>query len=259
MHLEQSVVNDTFNAMKQTIIKGKQISPLKIMFYGENGAGKSKTLSFAKSPIMLDMEGNSDHIEIEKAPVTSFTKFDNWIDYLIASEHEYKSLIIDSVDSLQMFISTEINSKYSKNDLAYGKESAIWAKYIKEIIDKLEYLRVKKGMNIFMTAQRKTKTENNPMTEPYDRYDVKINEQMRAFCNWCQAICLLTKNVILDSKDASFGKKKAKNVEHRVLYTHGTPAYFGKNVFDLPETIFIEKGEKGWEHFLSHIKNYYGI
>jgi hypothetical protein len=235
---------------------GRTACPLKGIIYGDNGVGKTTTLAKAQNPIIADMEGNCGHIEVAKERITDLAVFHEFLDFLFVVN--YSSCIIDSLDSLQILLSEKINRSHTEKELSYGKDAAIWARHIKEITDKLERLHSIKRMNILFTAQRKVKTDNNPMTEQYDRYDVKINEQMRTgFCNWVQFICLLMKDTVLDDKQTGFGKKKAKNIERTVLYTHGNPTYYGKNVFNLPERILMEDAAKGWEQFTNNVRNFY--
>jgi ATPase subunit of ABC transporter with duplicated ATPase domains len=246
-----------FRGVEITI--GKIAMPLRAMFYGENGAGKTSIFACAQKPILFDMEGNCGHIDkVEKTRIQSLAQFHSCLDDLIIQDHEFKSLILDSADSIQIYLNHLIEKSHTPEQLAYRRAGAVWTKHVTEIIDKLEYLNCKKRMNILITAQLKTKSANNPMTAQYDRYDIGLNDEMRkGFCNWVQCIALINKEVILEDKSAGFGKKKAKGIDRRVLHTKGAPTYFGKNVYDLPEKILVETPEKGWEEFTKHVKNFY--
>jgi hypothetical protein len=233
---------------------GKRMSPLRGIVYGDNGVGKTTLLSTAKTPIIVDMEGNCGHIDAPKCRVTSLDDFNDLLNVLQTQDHNYKSLVIDSLDSLQTFLGESIGKKYSDKDLSYGKSAGIWAKHIKDLVAKLEALSNSKGMSILFTAHWKVKLANNPMTEGYDRYDMRINEEMRTgFCNWVQFIFLAMKDVILeDEKSVGFGKRKAKSIERRVLHTRGEPTYYGKNVFNLPAKMPMD-----WEQITTNILNFY--
>jgi len=254
--MEVQTVNEkkafVFNGKEMCI--GKKISPLKGIVYGDNGIGKTTLLASARNSIIIDMEGNCGHIDAAKCRVTNFEEFHNFLDQLTIQQHDFKSLVIDSIDSLQILIAERIAQKHTTQELSYGKSAAIWAKTIKDIIGKLEGLNIHKGMNILFTAHWKVKSANNPMTEQYDRYDMRINEEMRTgFCNWVQFILLAMKDVILeDDKAPGFGKKKAKSIERRVLHTRGEPTYYGKNVFNLPAKIPMD-----WDQFVTNVKNFY--
>lgn len=250
----QSVIQKPVFMFKgHEILTGKRMSPLKVIIYGDNGIGKTTFAACAKNPIIIDLEGNCNHIEAPKQRITSLDDVEEFLNALIMQDHDYKTLVIDSLDSLEILISEKITNNYTTQELSYGKSAAIWARHIKDIIEKLERLS-NSGMNIVFTAHWKVKTANNPMTEQYDRYDLRISEVMRTgFCNWVQCILLAIKEVIFEEKNATgFGKKKAKNIERRVLYTRGDPTYYGKNVFDLPAKIQLD-----WEQFTNSVKNFY--
>lgn len=243
-----------FMFLDQEITVGKRISPLRGIVYGDNGIGKTTLLASSMNPIIMDIEGNCGHIDAPKYRMTDLDLFHKFLDELQNQDHDYKSLVIDSLDSLQIIIAELIAKRHDPKELSYGKSAAIWAKYIKDITAKLERLNSSKGMNILFTAHWKVKPANNPMTEQYDRYDMRINEEMRTgFCNWVQFIFLAIKDVQLeDDKAPGFGKRKAKNIERRVLHTRGSPTYYGKNVFNLPEKIAMD-----WEQFTTSVKNFY--
>jgi len=173
---------------------------------------------------------------------------------LLANEHEYKTLVIDSLDSLQTFILERMSQQHTTQELSYGKSNAILAKHIKEIVGVLEALQNKKNMNVLFTAHWKVKTANNPMVDQYDRYDMRINEEMRTgFCNWVQFIFLALKEVVFDeNKDAVFGKTKVKGMERRVLYTAGDPTYYGKYVFNFPPKMMMD-----WTEITKNVKKFY--
>jgi AAA domain len=252
-------VKGTFKFTIGEITVGITIMPLRGMVYGENGAGKTSLFSWAPKPILFNMEGNCDHINhVEKIRIQSLEHFLSALNDLITKEHNYKSLILDSADSIQIYLNNLIEKTHTPEQLAYRRAGCVWTKHVTEIINKLEYLNSIKRMNILITAQLKTKTANNPMTEQYDRYDIGLNDEMRkGFCNWVQFIGFINKDVVKEEKGGGFGKMKAKNIDRRVLHTKGTPTYFGKNVYDLPEKILLESAEKGWQEFTKHVKNFY--
>lgn len=260
MQIENIIDNQSVAQKPVFIFKGHEISggkkmaPVKAIVYGDNGVGKTTFAASAKNPIIVDLEGNCDHIEAHKKRITSLDEFEEFLNALLNQDHDYKTLVIDSLDSLETLISEKISQIYTAQELSYGKNVGIWMNCIKNLVAKIEGLNRNKGMNVIFTAHWKVKAANNPMTEQYDRYDLRINEQMRTgFCNWVQCILLAMKEVIFEEKDkAGFGKKKAKNIERRVLYTQGDPTYYGKNIFRLPGKLPLD-----WEQFTLNIKNFY--
>lgn len=260
--LQDQVTDTQFEPAKVFKFRGKEvkvgrtISPLKTMIYGENGIGKTEFASKPETSIIMDCEGNCGHIERAKPEETlkSMDECQEFINDLLRQDHDHKYLVVDSLDAIETLMSEKINSLYTAQQLSYGRSKEIWAKHIKEFIDSLDRLIVNKKMNITFTAHSRIKQVNNPMTEPYDRYDLRLNEAMRTgFCNWVHCILFATKEVIFEErKETGFSKKKAKGIERRVLYTRGDPTYYGKNVFNLPPKIRLDHQE-----FITHVKNFY--
>lgn len=254
--MNNEIINEKqeFTFKGQVISHGKRMTPLKGIVYGDNGVGKTTLFSSSLKPIIVDMEGNCSHISSPCCRITKYDDFMALITSLLANEHEYKTLVIDSLDSLQTFILERMSQQHTTQELSYGKSNAILAKHIKEIVGVLEALQNKKNMNVLFTAHWKVKTANNPMVDQYDRYDMRINEEMRTgFCNWVQFIFLALKEVVFDeNKDAVFGKKKVKGMERRVLYTAGDPTYYGKNVFNFPPKMMMD-----WTEITKNVKKFY--
>lgn len=241
------------------ITRGITIGPMRGIVYGDNGVGKTSTLACAMNPIIMNMEGNCDHINADKKRITKLEDFHGLLNDLLIQPHDYKTLIPDSLDSTQILLNEKIMNTYSLKQLSFGKDAGIWKIYIKEIMDKIEKLSTIRGMNVLFTAHLKVKSVNNPMTEAYDRYDLRVNEEMRnGFCNWAQFIVFAQKEVILEEEEANFGKKKAKSLVRRAWYTQGDPTYYGKNVFNLPKKIpMMETPQEGWEQFINNVKKFY--
>jgi len=255
-------MNAPINIPNKLTFRGKQITggkrrmPLKLIIYGDNGIGKTSFGTYAKNPIIMDLEGNCVHISTDKERLHTLEDCKEFLIALLSQSHDYKTLVIDSLDSLEAYFSESIVRRYSESKLVYGKKD-VWSNEVKEFIEILESLSTKKTMNIIFTAHWKVKPANNPMTQQYDRYDLRINEAMRTgFCNWVQCILLAMKDISFEEKEAGFGKKKARKSVTNVLYTRGDSTYYAKNVFDLPEKIPFNK-DKSWESFISYVNKFY--
>jgi hypothetical protein len=256
MQVEQVVGN--VSRRQIPIITGIQKVPLKGIIYGDNGAGKTSTLSHAMNPFIFDMEGNCSQIEAARTTITNLTQYNNAVDYLLYESHEYKSLIIDSLDSIETFLTQQMEGQYGKSQLEYSRDGKILKAGAQDILVKLDKLHRERKMNILFTAHLDTKAANNPMVENFDRFDLRLHKSMKTvFCNWVQFICLLQKVPTLE-KGGGFGKMKAKDNDRRVLHTRGTPTYYGKNVFNLPSEIYMgNNAEEGWKKFIEQINNFY--
>lgn len=74
--------------------------PPRIVVYGEAGIGKTTFAASATKPLLIDLEGSADYIDVAKAKPKNYAAVLELIDAVINEEHEYKTLVIDSLDWL---------------------------------------------------------------------------------------------------------------------------------------------------------------
>lgn len=251
VHLKEKV---PFSFGGKFITAKKAMTPLKIIVYGYNGVGKSTFASEAKNPIFMDLEGNVDHLEVPKQPISSLIDVVEFLKCLLEQSHDYNTLVIDSLDSLGLLVTEYVTKTYSKADLAFGKDSVKSIEKCREIVALLDRLRKEKKMHIIFTAHSCVKRCENPLTETFDKYELKLNEKMASiFCNWVHCILFAVNDVFFEAeKGKQGGKQKAKNIMKRSMYTMGNTAYVAKNVFDLPSKMDFK-----WEEFKQHVMKFF--
>ena len=125
------------------IIKGIVPSPRRIMLYGEHGVGKGTWASKAPSAFFLDIEGGLNDIDCERTEkLGSAREVSDALTWLLASEHDYKTCVVDTVDWLEQLIHRQIVSDEgsakikSIADISYGKGYAravpIWTWFLSQ-------------------------------------------------------------------------------------------------------------------------------
>ena len=157
---------------------GKKISPfqkaaslkkrLKLFLWGDSGVGKTTlALQFPK-PVVIDMEGGTDHyggeFQFDVLRAVTPDELMEAVDWLKVNEHPYRTLIIDPItiywDSLQkkwsdIFLKRNKGSKGYKHEF-YDLQPKDWLTIkseFKELVRKLIAL----DMNVIVTAREKTK------------------------------------------------------------------------------------------------------
>ena len=99
--------------MLETIQRGKQARPPRVLLYGVEGIGKSTFGSQAPKPIFLQTEDGLDEIDCDRFPLA--TKFDDVIaalKSLAAEKHDYESVVIDSLDWLERLVWDKLCQQY---------------------------------------------------------------------------------------------------------------------------------------------------
>ncbi|CAB4132213.1 phage_P_loop, phage nucleotide-binding protein [uncultured Caudovirales phage] len=223
------------------LVVGKQMLPPRVCIYGNHGIGKSTLASQFPAPIFINTEDGLDSLDVTSFPRAQVIDdvVEN-IKALLKEEHEFKTLVIDSVDWLvEPLISTNVEENNTKADLAYGKAQMMVAEEFREILQGLDALRRKKGMNIVLLAHAAVTRFESPLTEPYDRYQPKLPNRANALLQeWCDVIAYAGFRVIVKKADVGFNNQVARGVTtgERLLHVTENPAYVAKNRYGCPDT-----------------------
>lgn len=219
-----------------------------MLVYGVEGIGKSTFAAGAPSPVFIQTEDGLGALQVDHFPIaTRVSDVLDAIGSLFSDDHEFKTVVIDSLDWLETLIWRDIEAKYDAKDLAYGKGAMIAADKWREILDGLTALRNERGMAVVLIAHTEIKRFDSPETEPYDRYQPKLQARSSALVReWCDAVFFANYKTIVKKDDVGFNKTVARGIStgERMLFTSERPAYMAKNRYSLPESIPLS-----WEAF----------
>jgi len=228
------------------VLRGKIIAPLRLLMYGTEGVGKTTFGAGAPGAIFLCGEEGTNHLDVARFP-----KVESWADVLEAirvlrtEPHEYKTLVIDTLDSLEPHCWAHVAHAAGKRDIedfGYGKGYIAafgeWQRYFAE----LETLRRDRGMIIITIAHAQVRPFKNPAGADYDRYSLKLHERAAGLAKEWHDVVLFARHEEFVRDDS--GRAKGVSTGARVLHTVRTAAWDAKNRYDLPETLPLN-----WEDF----------
>ena len=162
--------------------------------HGTEGVGKSTFASHAPKPIFIQCEDGLDEIDCEKFPLaTSYDDVVAALTELRTGQHEYETVVVDSVDWLERLIWDKLCSQYGVNSIeqvdgGYAKGYTHALMYWREIVDRLNVLRNEKGMVILLIAHSKVERFEDPESSPYDRYSPRLHKHAAALLSeWSDA------------------------------------------------------------------------
>ena len=238
--------------------------PPKTTIEGEAGVGKSFFACSAPKPFVINTDDGIDEILLripdimvaDAVPVGdnegNAKLYDSIIDTLteLAKEkHDRKSIIIDSLDRLEILAQAKVCVEHSikaPEDLGYGKAYVYARGKIQRVLAGLNYLRDEKGMEPICVCHTQIRTINKPTLEPYDVFTLKLHKSASAdIMEWSDAVLFLTFKMIIQKKDTGFGRKdsRAINTGERIILTSGSQGVDCKNRFGLPSEIPAEYEE----------------
>ena len=236
----------------KSIRKNTSIAAPRVMVYGVEGIGKSTFAAGAKNPVFILTEDGLGSLAVDHFPVAK-TAADvlDAIATLIKDDHDFNTVVLDSVDWLDNLIWTDVEATHDAKDLAYGKGAMIVAERWRDVLAGLNHLRNEKGMCVILIAHTQIKRFDSPEVEPYDRYQPKLQERSSALIReWCDAVLFANYRTIVKKDDLGFNKTNNRGVTtgERLLFTSERPAYMAKNRYSLPESLPMS-----WEAFTSAI------
>lgn len=230
------------------ITRGRQIGPRKIMLYGTAGIGKSTFASMAPAPIFLPTEDGLRDIDCVSYPVLkTFEEVLDAVRELRDAPHDYKTVAIDSLDWLEQLIWTNVVRNHEKKinsieEIGYGKGYLMALSRWRYLCDKLDELRLRRGMTVILIAHAAIVAFASPETEGYDRYVPKLHKSASGLVmEWCDEVLFATYEVFTRAVQDRVGERNlGVGTGERIIRTAERPFCIAKNRLNLPEKIKLD-------------------
>ena len=157
-----------------SISRSPELAPPRVVIHGPHGIGKTTFGCSAPGAILLPVEDGWGLLDVARFPqVKTWAEVMEAIGALYEGDHEYGTLVIDSLDWLEPLVWAETCARHDKPDIesfGYGKGFLFACDVWRELFAGLAALRGEKGMGVVLIAHSEIKRFDDPNTEPYDRY-----------------------------------------------------------------------------------------
>lgn len=226
--------------------------PVIVTICGDSGLGKTSLAAAFPKPIFIRAEDGLQAIPADRRP-DAFPLIhkveDLWeqIMALLQENHQYKTVVIDSVTALErLFINHVIESDSKKprsiNQAlgGYGAGLSAVATMHQRVRKACGLLNERKGMHVVFVAHAETETIELPDSDPYTRYSLRLGKKSVAPYVDDSDVVGFIKLETFTTGDGE--RKKAISDGTRVLVTHATASNVSKNRFGIIEPVKVEQG-----------------
>ena len=146
-------------------VKRNKAKTERVIIYGESGLGKTTFATSAPNPIVIQTEDGLGEIDVPCFPLAeSYIDVMKALDSLANEDHDFKTVVIDSLDWLETLIWKQVctdNKVSSIEKIGYGRgynEALVFWSYF---FDELNKCR-DKGMLVIMTAHSQVNKVEDP-------------------------------------------------------------------------------------------------
>jgi hypothetical protein len=233
--------------MLNTIQRGRAQLPRRVLLYGVHGVGKSTFGAMAEKPIFIQTEEGINDIETDRFPLaTKYGDVLNALSALYSEEHDYQTVVIDSLDWLERLIFADVCAKRgveSIEDVGYAKGYTFALTQWREVIEGLDALRNERGMQVILIAHARIEKFENPETDSYDRYVPRLNKHGSALIQeWCDEVFFATYRIHTKQSDEGFNRKRTQGIGtgERIIRTSERPAHVAKNRLSMPDELPLD-------------------
>ena len=242
-------------SLENLITKGKKRKPINCLLHGVHGIGKTTFGTKAPSPIFIAGE-EIEEIESPRFPkCETFEDFLKYLAYVRDEDHDYKTLVIDTLDSIEALAWKKILKDDNAKNMAracggFGQAYNLSMHMFTDVRDNyLAPIRDRKGMNIILLCHSTKNKIEDPLTmSSYDMFELKLHKNNKGqgtytvFSEWVSIIAFANFEVY-KYENKKTGKDYAVGEGERRLFCTPKPAYDAKNRFNIPDEINLDYNE----------------
>lgn len=239
--------------------------PVICTLLGDAGLGKTSTAATFPRPIFIRAEDGMQSIPEASRP-DAFPLLENagtlWdqLKTLINENHDYKTLVVDSVTALERLFIQEVLSSDSKNPTSinqalggYGAGPQAVASLHQRVRKACGYLNEKRDMHVVFVAHADTETIELPDQDAYTRYTMRLGRKSQApYIDDSDVVGFIKLNMYTRGDG---DRKKAFSDGSRVIDCTANAANVSKNRFGISDALQLEVGVNPFTGIINSLTN----
>lgn len=237
------------------IISGRRKRPRRTLFYGQHGVGKTTWAAGAPEPIFLQCEEGLEDVGATRTELlTSVADVEEALTYLYNSQHNFKTVVVDTIDWLEKLIWKTICVREgvpSIDKIGFGKGPGYCLPTWDRFLSGLDSLRNVRGMSVVLLAHAKVTRFQDPKSDGYDRYEPDLHKTVCSMLQeWSDEVFFGGQDVAVVSKEEGFGRERTRavDIDRRIVYTCEMPTHLAKRRIEMPDKV-----DMVWSEYQKHI------
>lgn len=237
------------------------LEPLIVTILGTPGSGKTSMAATFPKPFLIRTQGEAiprdlpaDRKPLELGETDTVEKLWDQLKALVNDDHDFQTLIVDSVTGLETLFISDILSKDKAKAIqkalgGYGAgRDAVAAQHMR-VRRAAELMRTRRGMNVVFLAHSDIVRIEPPDSDGYSSYSLRLHDKsVSSYVDAVDVVGFIKQHTVLRGEDE--GRKKAITTGERVLVTYLTPANVSKNRLGIEDDIDVVKGENPLAAFI---------
>ena len=250
-------------SLLKSITRGKIEKPPIVMVHSKPGLGKTTWASQSPKPLFVSLEEGSNTLDVERTPnIENWEQVINLLGELINEEHDYQTIVWDTIDVGEMLIWRSICERYKVKSIelacdGFGKGYKLaLEEYWPWFIDGLKALRDRRGVGSILLCHSIDREIQSAQAENYLRSEPKLfvssngktdtTDYLVSQCDACGYFGFDVKTIDNADKDRKIAKGGTKRLQH----WYPAASHLAKNRYGITDPIPLDEST-GFADFLS--------
>lgn len=227
---------------------GVQEKPVKALFYGPEGIGKSTLAAQMPEPVFIDVDGGTTRLPVARLPrPTSWSMLLDEVRAVRDGDVPCSTLVIDTADAAEALAKTHVMADHGWASIeapGYGKGFNSAVEEFAKLLDLLSEA-VDRGINCILLSHSIVASITRPDESTYNAFSPNLIDRKNASdCAlakaWADMVLFLDYKVYVETDRAGKGRASGGR---RVVRTRHSVTWDAKNRFELPEELSLETDE----------------